>query len=628
QNLRSLFKFKFSKNPSSADSALLEKEILKRFGSGAMSFGALSAESQRDLILAFKNVGGRANSGEGGENPYYFKEGISANVKQIASGRFGVTAEYLINSDEVQIKIAQGAKPGEGGQLPGHKVNTQIAKARFSKEGIGLISPPPMHDIYSIEDLKQLIYELKQFHPKAKVSVKLVSALTIGPIAVGVAKAGADVIQISGGDGGTGAASQLSMKHAGLPWEFGLWISHLALKESNLREVVKLRTDGGLQVGEDVAKAFLFGADEVDFGKSALIAQGCIMARVCHKNTCPAGIATQDEKFKARYKGNVSDVEKWLRRLAKETANILMNLNVQDLNQAIGNISFLQKAELPAHLKNLDLNFFSESSLKEPPPGLKAEIFWQHRKDQFLPNHLNQKIVDQFKEGEEFDSFYPINSLDRAVPGTLMGEIGKLQTKKRTDENVTLPEIKMNFIGHAGQGFGVFLSGNTKLNLKGFANDFVGKSMNDGEIVINPSLKGRDLFRLRSVAIGNCALYGATGGNLFVLGQAGDRFAVRNSGAETIIGGIGHHGCEYMTGGKVIVLDTVVANLGAGMSGGEIFIQRREGLKIHDGSVCVKALNNKDYEYLLSKLSLYERYFDINLGIEKLIPEFVKVVPK
>lgn len=552
-----------------------QAQILSTFGSGAMSFGAISDEAQRDIILAMQKIGGRSNSGEGGENPFYLTHGISASIKQVASGRFGVTARYLINANEIQIKIAQGAKPGEGGQLMGVKVSENIARARYSKPGVDLISPPPLHDIYSIEDLKQLIYELKQLHPGVLVNVKLVSGKNIGTIAVGVAKAGADIIHVSGGDGGTGAASLSSMKHCGLPWELGLLEVHRALLDAHLRASVVLRTDGGLSSGTDILMAAIFGAQEFEFGKLLLIAEGCIMARVCEKNTCPAGIATHDKKFQLKYGGSPDSIVRLLKLIATEVRDELSRCSIKNLSSLVGrtdllevNPNFIELVES----RKLDLSFLHQS----------ADVFQEDHKELFPNpvNDLNQRILNDFLEiglQGKLNKQYPIANTDRAIPATLNGYLAGLTHKQhlqkinnQSPNGETLSPVHLSFVGSAGQGFGVFLNEGIHLRLEGEGNDSVGKGMSGGSLIIVPPARS-EFPPAKNIIIGNCALYGATGGRAYIHGIAGDRFAVRNSGALAVVEGVGLHACEYMTGGLVVILGEALANVGAGMTGGKIF---------------------------------------------------------
>ncbi|MFT6633501.1 MAG: glutamate synthase domain-containing protein 2/glutamate synthase domain-containing protein 1 [Bacteriovoracaceae bacterium] len=605
-HIRNLLDYK--KNKIDLSKVTDQENILKTFGCGAMSFGAISAEAQRDLIIAFKAINGRSNSGEGGENPYYFTDGISASVKQIASGRFGVDAEYLVTGSEVQIKIAQGAKPGEGGQLMGIKVNADIARARHSNIGVNLISPPPQHDIYSIEDLKQLIYEIKQLNSKLSVSVKLVAGHNIGNIAVGVVKAGADIIQISGGDGGTGAASLMSMKHAGLPWEVGLNEVHRNLAQNNLRSSVILRVDGGLQNGRDIIMGAILGADEFDFGKMVLIAEGCIMARVCEKNTCPAGIATHDPKFKKRYKGNPQAVINYLKYLADDVRDHLANIGFPTLKELIGRTDLLETN--PKHhniLKryNLRLDHFLKKAIK-------VDSQLTHGPDS--ENILNDKVLSDYLNNN-LKNHYDIKSTDKAVPASLTGNLALEVNKSRLsslDKSIR-PDLKkainLTFIGSAGQGFAIFNTQEMNVKLEGEANDSVAKGMSGGIVTIIPH-KNSSLDSNTNVLIGNTALYGATGGVFHLNGLSGDRFAIRNSGTLAITKGVGLHACEYMTGGTVIILGPALENIGAGMTGGVLYITK-EGIT-HINSEFIKEVEIQEAN--ISELSKYlvDYYNDID----------------
>ena len=641
-NLRNLFAFK-SVEEQKSGGVEDRSEILKRFGSGAMSFGAISAESQRDIFLAMKEINGRSNSGEGGENPYYYTLGITGSVKQVASGRFGVNAEYIISGDEIQIKIAQGAKPGEGGQLMGVKVNEEIAFARHSEPGFDLISPPPLHDIYSIEDLKQLIYELKQIKPDAKVNVKLVAGENIGTIAVGVAKAGADVIHVSGGDGGTGAATLTSMKHAGLPWEIGLWEVHKTLSIHGLREYVELRTDGGLHTGEDIICAAILGAEGFDFGKLLLIAEGCVMARICEKNTCPTGIATHNPKFKAKYKGSKQHVIKMLEFLAEDVRRHLKKIGVSSLSDIIGRIDLLTLKEDHVELvdsRQIDLNYFSGG------PFHIAKSGENHPFNEGI-SPLNNTVMEQCKGTVDKEGSFTfkekIHTRDRAALATLSGAIARKISDKRmaeirekgkaeTDHHFQ-GSLHLEFEGSAGQGFCVFLTEGLHVNLWGEANDSVCKTMSGGFVVINPP-KESAFDPSDNAIIGNCALYGATGGRLYVNGLAGDRFAVRNSGAVAVVEGTGLHPCEYMTNGTVAILGPVSNNVGAGMTGGVLYLRHDQVHNINEeyvepiemDKISSKELYSllKDY-YKHTKSTTAKNYID---HWEKEKKRFIKLMPK
>ncbi|MCH8567667.1 MAG: glutamate synthase large subunit [Balneolales bacterium] len=613
--VRHLFKVNPASEPLAPEEVESEASIMKTFGSGAMSFGAISAESQRDIFLAMREIGGRSNSGEGGENPYYFTDGITASAKQVASARFGVTAEYLIPAEEFQIKVAQGAKPGEGGQLMGVKVDEHIARARFANPGVDLISPPPLHDIYSIEDLKQLIFELKQLKPGAKVNVKLVSGAHIGTIAVGVAKAGADIIHISGGDGGTGAASLSSMKNAGLPWEFGLAEVHRYLSSNRLRSNVELRVDGGIHTGEDILTAAILGADGFEFGKLLLVAEGCVMARICEKNTCPVGIATHDPKFKAKYKGNKDQIIRMLRYLATDVKNRLAAAGFKSLKEIRGRSDLLRLH--PDHIslteqKNLDLSYFLQ-------PGAAVSHIISAVYDDGV-NMLNRILLDEAKPallaGKSVELKHNITTTDRAAFATLSGAIAKwvhterlrrIKTGSNQREDIKFPgSVKVEMKGSAGQGFGVFLTQGIEIKLFGEANDSVCKSMSGGKVTIRPPQQAK-FDASENAIIGNCALYGATGGVLYVCGLAGDRFAVRNSGATAVVEGTGLHACEYMTNGTVVVLGSLSANAGAGMTGGSLFVYGDQDDKINTSYLSGGELNEEDQQLLRMLLEDYTK---------------------
>jgi glutamate synthase domain-containing protein 2/glutamate synthase domain-containing protein 1/glutamate synthase domain-containing protein 3 len=612
-NVRHLFQLKEAEQSLELDDIEPKETIMKRFGSGAMSFGAISDKSQRDIFTAMRKIGGRSNSGEGGENPYYYVEGVSASTKQVASGRFGVTAEYLVSGEEVQIKIAQGAKPGEGGQLMGLKVDEQIAHARHANPGVDLISPPPLHDIYSIEDLKQLIYELKQLKPGIPVGVKLVSGANIGTVAVGVAKAGADVIHVSGGDGGTGAASVSSMCHAGLAWELGLFEVHQTLISNNLRKNVKLRTDGGLSTGTDLVIASMLGADEFDFGKLFLIAEGCVMARICEKNTCPTGIATHNPKFKKKYKGKEEDVIRLCEYLAEDVRRQLSKVGKRSLDDVMGRHDLLTVNENAADIikeNNLDLGYFFDTPVT-------TEFKITDRFDEGV-NNLNTRLVHEIKpkieSNEDYEDTFDIFSVDRAIPATLSGYLAKRISEHRLGnilekEDLKKPydgTIQLTFNGSAGQGFGVFTVDGMNLKLFGEANDSVCKAMSGGKVVITPPLNAQYKAHEATI-IGNCSLYGATGGTLYVHGLAGDRFAVRNSGATAVVEGVGLHACEYMTNGKIVILGDTYYNIGAGMTGGELITFGDPGEYINSEYIGETKLTDDEYQELYVLLDKYHR---------------------
>jgi glutamate synthase domain-containing protein 2/glutamate synthase domain-containing protein 1/glutamate synthase domain-containing protein 3 len=609
-SLRHLFKIIDAAEPMALDNVEPALEITRRFGAGAMSFGAISAQSQRDIILAMRAVGGRSNSGEGGENPSYFVDGTTATTKQVASGRFGVTAEFLISGREIEIKIAQGAKPGEGGQLMASKVGSAIAKARHASPNVDLISPPPMHDIYSIEDLKELIFELRQLAPNNDVCVKLVAGVHIGTIAAGVVKAGANVIQISGGDGGTGAATLVSMKHAGLPWEIGLVDVHQTLCDQSLRSHVKLRVDGGLSDGRDVIIAAALGADEFSFGKLLLLAQGCVMARVCEKNTCPRGIATHDPKFGKKYAGSPQLVERLIHYIAEDVRRHLSRMGVSRLEEVVG-----RTRQLCSHPDYGPL--IADRTLRFD--ALLRQVKRMPHKEglSFVPetSALNQRIVEDAADLTDGGHLtYEIRSTDRAVLARWSGVRAQALHAERMARIATggNPEdvraagdpLRVDFEGSAGQGFGVFLVDGIDVRLFGEANDSVCKSMSGGRVIITPHATSR-LHAETSTIIGNCALYGATGGELFVRGLAGDRFAVRNSGATAVIEGVGLHACGYMTGGKVVILGTMSHNVGAGMTGGVLYCRKKYCDHLHPDYITARALGETERQELEDILRRY-----------------------
>ncbi len=571
-NIRDLLEFKKSNNKISIDEVEPLEDILKRFGSGSMSHGALSAEAHETLAMGMNRIKGASCSGEGGEDAKRFKvlsNGDSANsrVKQIASARFGVTVDYLNNANEIEIKIAQGAKPGEGGQLPGFKVTEEIAKLRHSTPGVTLISPPPHHDIYSIEDLAQLIYDLKQINPNARVGVKLVASTGIGTIAAGVAKAKADIILISGHSGGTGASPQTSIKYAGIPWEMGLTEANQILTLNNLRHNVTLRTDGGLKTGRDVIIAAMMGAEEYGMGTSSLVAMGCIMVRQCHSNTCPVGVCSQDTSLREKFTGTPEKVVNLFKFVATEVREILASLGFKSINEIIGRTDLLTQVNKGAsNLDDLDLNpllvqadpgenlrYCKDNHINKVPETLDEKIWSDIR------NKINPSIKNNFE--------YEIENTSRSVGTRLSHHI----YKKYGNEKLNDETINIKLKGSAGQSLGAFLTKGISLTIEGDCNDYVGKGLSGGKIIVRKSYESK-LVAEQNTIIGNTVLYGATSGVLFASGQAGERFAVRNSGSLAIVEGCGAHGCEYMTGGTAIILGAVGDNFGAGMTGGMAFI--------------------------------------------------------
>ncbi|HVE62476.1 MAG TPA: glutamate synthase-related protein [Mycobacteriales bacterium] len=539
-------------------------EIAKRFSTGAMSHGSIGAEAHETLALAMALIGGMSNCGEGGEDPARFRDARNSRIKQVASGRFGVTPEYAAYADELQIKVAQGSKPGEGGQLPGHKVSEEIARLRHTNPGVGLISPPPHHDIYSIEDLSQLIYDLKQVNPRADVSVKLVAAAGVGTIASGVAKAFAEIVHISGADGGTGASALASIKNAGLPWEFGLAQAQQSLMANGLRSRIRVRVDGGFKTGRDVVLAALLGADEYSFGTAALLAEGCIMVRACHRNTCPVGIATQDPELRAKYTGTPEQVAAYLLFVAEEVREHLSLLGMRSIADAIGRTEALRQRRTDhARAELVDLRpLLAVAGSRDVDRRFVTALPIQ-RQHAELGDRLHDEALPAIRRGEHLILDWRITNGDRSVGARLGGAIGHSYGARTPPGSVTL-----RLVGTAGQSFGAFLTEGVTLDLTGEANDYVGKSMGGGVIAMRPPAD--DIGD--PVLAGNTVLYGATGGAVFIAGRAGERFAVRNSGATAVVEGVGDHACEYMTGGTVVVLGRTGRNLGAGMSGGSAFV--------------------------------------------------------
>ena len=566
--LRDYFELKSSRNPIDISEVESEEDILKRFDSAGMSLGSMSPKAHETLAAAMNGLGCRSNSGEGGEDERRYGTKIESKIKQIASGRFGVTPHYLTNAEVLQIKIAQGAKPGEGGQLPGSKVDPYIAKLRFSKPGITLISPPPHHDIYSIEDLSQLIYDLKQINQSAQVSVKLVSEPGVGIVAAGVVKANADFITISGHDGGTGASPLSSIRHAGSPWETGMFETQNILLQSNLRTNVKLQTDGGLKTGLDVAKAAIFGADSFGFGTAPMIAMGCKYLRICHLNNCATGVATQQLRLiDEHFAGEVEKVQNFFRFIARETREILASLGYKSLEEIIGKSSLLSlKSDYLTEANALDLSVLQE---RFRPNKTQSNTIHKNNINQVLTDDsLTKKISEAIKQciskGKGGSFSFKISNSARSIGAEVAGNIAKKYGSEGLPEKLIL-----NFKGDAGQSFGCWNSKGVDLKLNGLANDYVGKGMNGGKITI---LKPKTLKEERSIIAGNTCLFGATGGEFYGNGTVGERFAVRNSGAKAIIEGSGDHCCEYMTGGEVIVLGPVGNNFGAGMTGGFAYV--------------------------------------------------------
>ena len=528
-----------------------------------MSLGALSEEAHQALAIAINQIGGKSGSGEGGEDPARFDNEKNSKIKQIASGRFGVTPDYLASAEEFQIKMAQGSKPGEGGQLPGFKVDKHIAKLRHTVEGVTLISPPPHHDIYSIEDLAQLIYDLKTFNPDNPVSVKLVSEPGVGTIAVGVAKAGADIITIAGSDGGTGASPWISIKHAGSPWELGLSETHQALVKNNMRHKVLIEVDGGLRSAKDVIIGTILGADRFGFGTLPLLALGCKMVRQCHENTCPVGIATQDENLRAKFPGAPEQVVQLFKFIANDVMAYLDKFGVSDIEDLLGRADLLglkiSNSDLSKSLHKILMNF----SIEEKHPG-----FIRHSEGR-LSRRITSEVIRSVERGEKSFLQYPISNEDRSIGARLSGEVTLRKLSSKLAENPTTISLS----GAAGQSFGAFIRDGINLKLTGNANDYVAKGMGGGSITIIP--QGRKMQGAYHAA-GNTILYGATGGQLFIAGTVGQRFGVRNSGAIGVVEGCSAHGAEYMTGGTLVILGNIGFNFAAGMTGGKAIVLKTQ----------------------------------------------------
>ena len=612
-SLRDLLAFKPS-TPIPIDEVEPAEDIVRRFTTGSMSFGALSRETHETLAIAMNRLGAKSGSGEGGEDSGRFEKQpngdlASSAIKQVASGRFGVTPQYLASAKELEIKMAQGSKPGEGGQIPGHKVTLEIAKIRHSIPGVPLISPPPHHDIYSIEDLAQLIYDLKQVNPRAKVAVKLVSEFLIGTIASGVAKGYADVIQISGHEGGTGASPLSSIKNAGTPWELGLAETQHRLVENELRDRVVLRVDGGMRSGRDIVIAAMLGAEEYGFGTIAMVATGCIMARQCHLNTCPVGVATQDPALRAKYPGTPEMVVNFMLGVANEVRAILANLGHRCLDDIIGRPELLELADLTEYPKAATLDL-AEILASADPTGKSPRFHLQERNNRVdtpLDDQILQDAEAAIANKEPIQLSYPIRNTHRTVGAKLSGEIAF----RYGDTPLPKETIRCYFTGSAGQSFGAFCISGIQLILTGEANDYVGKGMAGGELVIKPSPEARFKTHENTI-IGNTVLYGATSGFLYAAGSAGERFCVRNSGATAVVEGVGDHGCEYMTGGTVVILGETGRNFGAGMTGGIAYVldeNQQFEKKINQQLITLEQVSEKVDEDTL--IGLVQKHFEL-----------------
>ncbi|NOS88277.1 MAG: glutamate synthase large subunit [Methylococcaceae bacterium] len=572
--LRGLMTFKTAANPVPLDEVESAKDIVKRFATGAMSFGSISYEAHTTLAIAMNRIGGKSNTGEGGELPERFVplangDSMRSAIKQVASGRFGVTTEYLVNADDIQIKISQGAKPGEGGQLPGHKVDAVIAKVRHSTQGVGLISPPPHHDIYSIEDLAQLIHDLKNVNPEARISVKLVSEVGVGTVAAGVSKAHADHVTISGYDGGTGASPMTSIKHAGLPWEIGLAETHQTLVLNKLRGRIAVQVDGGLRTGRDVIIGALLGADEFGFATAPLIVSGCLMMRKCHLNTCPVGVATQDPELRKRFTGQPEHVVNYFFMIAEDVRQWMAKLGFRTIDEMVGRSDMLDMQRAISHWKTEGLDF--TRIFHKPEADSETAIYWSEKQDHGLELALDHQLIAQaqpaLENGTAVTINTPVKNINRTFGAMLSGAVAKRYGHKGLPDDT----IAIKVTGTAGQSFGAFLAQGVSIELEGEGNDYVGKGMSGGRIAIYPP-KDCPINASENIIVGNTVLYGAISGECYFNGVAGERFAVRNSGAITVVEGVGDHGCEYMTGGVVVVLGKTGRNFAAGMSGGIAYV--------------------------------------------------------
>lgn len=637
--LRSLLEFKRNRSSISIDEVEPAENIYKRFATGAMSFGSISHEAHSTLAIAMNKLGAKSNTGEGGEDELRYEklpngDSMRSAIKQVASARFGVTSLYLTEADELQIKMAQGAKPGEGGQLPGHKVDDWIGRVRHATPGVGLISPPPHHDIYSIEDLAQLIFDLKNANRNARISVKLVSKAGVGTIAAGVAKAKADVVLIAGFDGGTGASPISSIKHAGLPWELGLAETHQTLVRNKLRSRIVVQADGQMKTGRDIAIAALLGAEEWGVATAALIVEGCIMMRKCHLNTCPVGVATQDPELRKRFKGNPDHVVNFFKFIVQELREIMAELGFKTVNEMIGQVDSLGLRENITHWKYSKLDL-SPILFKEPASPYVG-LYKQEEQDHGIAQVLDWKLLEAAKPAlekqEKIKASFNIINTDRTVGSILSNEI----SKKYRSAGLTDDTIHFKFTGTAGQSFGAFNTKGITLELEGDANDYFGKGLSGARLVVYPA-KEATFIPEENIIIGNVAFYGATSGEAFIRGKAGERFAVRNSGANAVTEGVGDHGCEYMTGGRVVILGDTGRNFAAGMSGGIAYIYDVKGNFANNCNTEMVDLDKVTDEDVAELQNLIQKHFDytgstiakfVLNDLENQLKNFVKVFPR
>jgi glutamate synthase (NADPH/NADH) large chain len=636
--LRSMITFKRNRPAIPIEEVEPAENIYKRFATGAMSFGSISHEAHSTLAIAMNRLGGKSNTGEGGEDELRYEplpngDSMRSAIKQVASARFGVTSYYLTMADELQIKMAQGAKPGEGGQLPGDKVDEWIGKVRHSTPGVGLISPPPHHDIYSIEDLAQLIFDLKNANRAARISVKLVSKAGVGTIAAGVAKAKSDVILIAGHDGGTGASPLSSIRHAGLPWELGLAESHQTLVKNKLRSRIVLQADGQMKTGRDIAIATLLGAEEWGLATTALVVEGCIMMRKCHLNTCPVGVATQDPELRKRFTGDADHVVNFFKFITQELREIMADLGFRTIDEMVGQVDCLQVREGINHWKygKLDLS----PILFKEPTSLYTGLHKQEDQDHGLADVLDWKLLDAAKPALEHRqkvyAEFAIKNTDRTAGTILSNEI----SKRYKGEGLPEDTVHFKFTGTAGQSFGAFNTKGVTLELEGDANDYFGKGLSGARLIVYPSQNAGFVPEENSI-IGNVAFYGATSGEAFIRGKAGERFAVRNSGVKAVVEGVGDHGCEYMTGGRIVILGNTGRNFAAGMSGGIAYVYDVRGvftLNVNKEMVDLDPVGGDDIAELKDMIQRHYAYTGSTVAkfvlddFDNQLQHFIKVFP-
>ena len=638
--LRGLFELRTSESgPISIDEVEPVSEIVKRFSTGAMSYGSISAEAHETLAIAMNRIGAKSNTGEGGEDPERFTpmangDSKRSSIKQVASGRFGVTSEYLVNADDLQIKMAQGAKPGEGGQLPGHKVYPWVAKTRHSTPGVGLISPPPHHDIYSIEDLKQLIHDLKNSNPLARVHVKLVAEVGVGTVAAGVSKAKADVVLISGHDGGTGASPLTSLKHAGAPWELGLAEAQQTLMLNGLRDRIVVQADGQMKTGRDVVIAALLGAEEFGFATAPLVVSGCIMMRVCHLDTCPVGIATQNPTLRSRFSGKPEFVVNFFEYIAEEVREYLAQLGFRTLKEAVGHVEMIDARKAVEHWKAKGLDISPMLEVPQNPYNQTPfmSVAQDHGLDEALDNELIAQSQTAIADARPVNISVPIRNVNRTV-GTMLGyEV----TKAWGGAGLPDGTIKIHFTGSAGQSFGAFVPTGIEMRLEGDSNDYLGKGLSGGRIILHPHRESTFVAE-ENVIAGNVIGYGATSGEIFIRGTVGERFCVRNSGATAVVEGVGDHGCEYMTGGRVVVLGATGRNFAAGMSGGIAYVYDPDGQfpsNVNYEMVELEHVGGEDEEWLRAAIARHGSFTESAIAERILaawtveVSRFRKVMPR